>query len=178
MSTIRQHRGKDPLFNWYNFNDWQAKSLILRGSPERPNTRFRSLQQLACRGYNHIVDVRWLEGPMIHGIDGSNLQRVVRDYLRDFMRCVHDKFEEEHAVLSFLDAYDIFNACIVYMLLSADSPNLASDLSEFTSSCSTILTILCQTFKSLGVLRKYIWCLHSAILARPIVQGQVSDQSL
>lgn len=140
------------------------------------DTLSRYLQQLGCRAIHQIIDIRWLSGGPIRGLNGSNLQQVVQDNLRDFIQCQHDKIEGESTVPSFLDVYDVFTSGVIYILLSTNSFSLVSDLSEFTSKCSTILTIMCQIFRPLNTLRKYLWATHSAAVARLPSPKLVSDQ--
>ena len=127
----------------------------------------RYLQQLACRGFVQIVDIKSLGNTPIRGINGTSLQEAIRYSLSEFTQSFHDRIEEEHFACSFVDASDVFWIGAIYLLLSSKSQNTTvPNLSDFTSICSTILTILAQHFRPLSILKKALWALNSAIGSR------------
>lgn len=133
---------------------------------DRLNYHSRYLQQLACRGIIQIVDMRWLGDSPVRGINGSSLQDTTRHSLGEFIQGFHDRIEEENFACSFIDVYDVFSIGTIYLLLSSKTQSNVSDLSEFTSKCSTILTIIAQQFRPLSILKKVLWALNSAIASR------------
>ncbi|KAL2060212.1 hypothetical protein VTL71DRAFT_9607 [Oculimacula yallundae] len=167
MSRLRQPNEEDPLFNWYNLTSWHSNTPSPRSIYDQLNYHSRYLQQLACRGFVQIVDMQWLGSTPIRGINGTSLQEAVRHTLGEFIQYFHDRIEEEHFACSFIDAYDVFWIGSIYLLLSSKSQNTtASDLSDFTSKCSTILTVIAQHFRPLSTLKKALWALNGAIGSR------------
>ena len=113
-------------------------------------------------------EVAW-QHTSIRGINGTSLQEAIRHSLGEFKQSFDDRIEEEHFAWSFVDAYAVFWRGAIYLLLSSKSQSqntTASDLSDFTSKCSTILTIIAQHFRPLSILKKALWALNSAIGSR------------
>lgn len=122
-------------------------------------------QQLSCRTITQLVDSNWLRSES-RGINGKKIEVEMQSSCIRCIRNWHDRLEEENLVGSFVDAYDVFSIGVTYLavLCKMKSQKSISESTEAISKCSTLLTILTESFKPLSVFRKILWALHGMVV--------------
>lgn len=89
----------------------------------------------------------------------------------DFIKSCVDYLEEEYQrsdrgefVGSFVDAYDIFGAGVIFVCLTAGTPSQDANV---VNKCTALLTLLGEKFPGLRVFRRVLWALSVLVSGEP-----------
>ncbi|KAL5356277.1 hypothetical protein BJX96DRAFT_186231 [Aspergillus floccosus] len=163
MSNIRGSPATRPIFHYGALCYWRDIPKGVKSSSQ-PSSTIRAVRNLTCRALVYMARTSSL-GQMTTSIFGptQSIQQDVMAACREYINGEYDASENGNFSGSFIDAFDIFAAGVVFSILGrsssfSGSPSEGSVLSR----CTALLTILGERFSGLKSLCKVLWRLQES----------------
>lgn len=166
MSNIRDAASRSILYHYSNFSYWKDSASGCDSVTKYPVVH---ILRLSCRAMMEILKVK-----------GSvtvepNLVRSSSSIENDFIKCCMDYIEEEYQrsdrgefAGSFVDAYDIFSAGVMFVCLAAGKLTSPLRSADIVNKCTSLLTLLGERFSGLRVFRRVLWALSGSVLGESV----------
>ena len=177
ISNIRDCT-ESSLFHYGNLSFWRETSQNLNRNTTVSSRHFyHHLDQLTCRTFTQIVlseeNTHTYSDPVL-GRGRTIIEEVVASVLR-FISQTYELSDGGNFAWSFIHAYDIFSAGIVFvgswLSLRDRISQSVGQLTKFVSKCTSLLTVISQRFSSVRQLRRVLDALLTWAL-----EGEASTQ--
>lgn len=161
MSNIRDAPSKSVLYHYSNLCYWKDCA-----AGREPATKYAEvhIMRLSCRA---MIEILKLKGSVT--IE-PNLVRSASSIENDFIKACVEYIEEEYQrsdqgefVGGFVEAYDIFNAGVIIVCLTAGKSSLPLRDANIVNKCTALLTLLGERFSGLRVFRRVLWALSGLV---------------
>ncbi|KAF3393920.1 hypothetical protein F1880_005053, partial [Penicillium rolfsii] len=161
MSNIRDATSKSVLYHYGNLCHWRDCAAGRDSAAQYPAVH---TLRLSCRA---MIEILKIKGSVTVE---TNLVRSVSSIENDFITACVDYIEEEYQrsdrgefAGGFVEAYDIFNAGVVIICLTAGKPSIPLRDTNTVNKCTALLTLLGERFTGLRVLRRVLWTLSGLV---------------
>lgn len=171
ISSIRSNSEANSLFSYSNLCFWREFP------PPLPSQSSKYLQicldVLACRALILVISSADQVHAATETLSGTLLD-IAQDALESCKRLIdrfYDSSSQIHISGSYLDAYDLFAAAVVYIYLlqrlgSAEEQRLAETF-QVVNKASIVLTQLSSRFSALGDFQRFLFMISSEIMKGP-----------
>lgn len=158
VSNMRDFPEHGPIFQYQALCYWRDIPKGAEGFSQ-PLSTIRAIGQLTCRALVCMARTSSL-GQMRTSILGPTqaLQQDIMTVCREYINGEYDALEKGYFSGSFIDAFDVFSAGAVIIVLGRSSPLLESPSgASVLSKCTALLTIIGERFSALKVLCRVLW---------------------
>ncbi|CEO59427.1 hypothetical protein PMG11_04102 [Penicillium brasilianum] len=173
MSNIRDAPSKSVLYHYSNLCYWKDCAAGRDPAAKSPAVH---IMRLSCRA---IIEILKLKGSITVE---PNLVRSASSIEKDFIKACVDYIEEEYQrsdrgefAGGIVEAYDIFNAGVIIVCLTAGKPLIPLHDTNIVNKCTALLTLLGERFSGLRVFRRVLWALSGLVRGETVNDPIIRD---
>ncbi|KAL4898361.1 Zn(II)2Cys6 transcription factor [Aspergillus ambiguus] len=163
LSNMELSTSQGMAFHYGSILYWRDMTRNIR-DPYKSLSASRGVLQLTCRAFVRLVQVSRLKPPTTGGLG------ITRTIPQDVIAICVEYINAEYIALengnfsgSFIDAFDIFSAGVVFIQAKRYSRSTSSSDSGVLNKCTALLTILGERFPALRRLCQTLWCLQESV---------------
>lgn len=163
LSNIRGSPASRPIFHYGAICYWRDIPKDVQGSSQSLST-IRAIRQLTCKALVYLARTSSL-GQTTTSIlmPTHTIQQDITAACREYINGEYDALEKGEFSGSFIDAFDIFSAGVVLIILGKASSFLGSPSEAgVLSKCTALLTIIGARFSALKTLCRVLWRLQES----------------